>query len=170
MNKASLIIALLFSCVSVVSGYADYSVDSNSAPSFDDYMQLFTFIAKIEGVPGDPNSLLKLAAESTMKSTGKLAPGQFVVVEAQYWKESSSSSRIRSHQNNGGYYVLLKKEKGFQLAGYLVGNRYRWRISGGRIRIIVNYHISVVANESIYQWNGRVFEVITPVAAVSDKK
>ncbi len=168
MNKAFLILALLFSCVSVVSGYADYAIDPNSVPSFDDYMQLFTFIAKTEGVPSDPNSLLKLAAESTMKSTGKLAPGQFVVVEAQFRKENSS--RIRSHQNNGGYYVFLKKEKGFQLAGYLVGNRYHWALSGGRIRIIVNYHMSVVANESIYQWNGKIFENITPVAAVSDKK
>ncbi len=168
MNKAFLILALLFSCVSVVSGYADYGIDPNSIPSFDGYMQLFTFIAKTEGVPGDPNSLLKLAAESTIKRTGKLAPGQFVVVEAQFRKENRS--RIRSHQNNGGYYVLLKKEKGFQLAGYLVGNRYRWALSGGRIRIIVNYHISVVANESIYQWNGKIFEYITPVAAVSDTK
>ena len=155
MINTFLIIILLLSCATTLFAYADYSVDPNGGPFFDNYKQLFTFIAKLEGLSADPDTIRKLAEESTIEPIGQLPPGRFIVIDVEYM--GKEFSKIRSFHNNGSYYILLKNKKNFKLVGCVVGNRYRWDIVEDRIRIIVNYHFSIEPCEAVYLWNGKAF-------------
>lgn len=160
MRKTFLIMILLFSCAATLFAYSDYGVDPNGGPFFDNYKQLFTFIAKLEGLPADPDTIRKLAEESTIEPIGQLSPGRFIVIDVEYM--GKEFSKIRSFHNNGSYYILLKNKKNFKLVGCVVGNRYRWDIVEDRIRIIVNYHFSIEPCEAVYLWNGKSFQPISP--------
>lgn len=160
MRKTFLIIILLFSCAATLFAYADYGVDPNGGPFFDNYKQLFTFIAKLEGLSAEPDTIRKLAEESTIEPIGQLSPGRFIVIDVEYM--GKEFSKIRSFHNNGSYYILLKNKKNFKLVGCVVGNRYRWDIVEDRIRIIVNYHFSIEPCEAVYLWNGKSFQPISP--------
>jgi len=149
--------------------------------NFSSYCELFKFIAKNEGFePGDADNgdfLLKLAADSKIEACqaeGFKLPVIVVTPNYYYYFDYSDGavSMLRGAQGNGKFYLLLPLRKnltngdsadpGFRLVGIAEGNGYEWSSSNFVPQFITRWHISAGESpESVYEWDGKVFKLIT---------
>jgi len=79
---------------------------------------------------------------------------------------------VRGDTGNGRFYLLIPWEKspqdpdnpdpGFVLVGIADGSGYRWSSLNHVSRFIAAWNVSASeAPESVYEWNGKVFKLIT---------
>jgi len=137
---------------------------------FAGYRELYAFIANHANGGGDlttdEKTLFKLAADSTIKIVGldyRHMPYVYVV-ESHYFR--GIHDEIRGEQGNGQYYILrpLAADNatwgGFELVGILDGNAYTVQHINGMPRFVSYWHLSAGEHpESIYDWNGKYFEL-----------
>jgi hypothetical protein len=152
--KAITLVVLFFTtaCYAI----PDHGLDPQGGPAFKDYRALFSFVATLEGIPADADTLLKLAAESSITRLYPKAIGELLVVEAEF--RGDRFSKIRG-AHNGSYYVFLKSKDGMKLVGLIVGDRPpQLELDGDQIRLVSNYHLSVKQNKVTFTWNGKIFK------------
>ena len=152
--KAITLVVLFFTtaCYAI----PDHGLDPQGGPDFKDYRALFSFVATLEGIPTDADTLLKLAAESSITRLYPKAIGELLIVEAEFRGERFS--KIRG-AHNGSYYVFLKSKDGMKLVGLIVGNRLpKLEFDGDQIQLVSNYHLSANPTKVTYKWNGKIFE------------
>ena len=134
---------------------------------FAGYREFFTFVAQntYGGMPTNADTLLKLAADSSIEIIGldfKQMPYVYVV-ESGYF--NGEFDEIRGAQGNGQYYILRPlatddaDSGGFELVGILKGNAYAVQYVNGTPRFVSYWHLSAREHpETIYEWNGKFFE------------
>lgn len=145
----------------------DMSIGNKPGPSFSDYRQLFSWIAKCEGLPTDARTIFDLAAESKLDYFQDEKFGKICIIEVNYYGDGQFN-QIRGAQGNGRYYVIKSTERGFDLVGILEGNSYSWDNVGERRRLITTWHMSISENEGMtYDWNGKTFGAISPASLPS---
>lgn len=108
-------------------------VSTQALPAiFSGYSELFARIASLEGTPSDANSLLALAAESTMtfRPTNDRSL-VFAVITVAYYN-GSTNNQLRGASNNGSFYVIRlahhPDKRGIDLVGIAYGNVFRWEL------------------------------------------
>lgn len=138
-----------------IFAFPDYVLKPNGGPCFANEKQLFAFIGHVENLPTDPNTLHNLTQDS-MQVTMQHPLGRFTVIKAECM--GGKFSRIRSFHGNGSYYIVLKDHKKIQIVGFVAGNRCRWDVGENYIKLIFNYHYSAKLNETVYEWNGKIFQ------------
>src|SRR5687768_13037298 len=117
----------------------------------------FSYIAQRESLPEDRHTLFALAADSTLERSHSHLTGDLVVVRAEYHGQSRFG--IRGAQGQGRYYAFQIRDDGWKLVGIFHGNSYRWEAVGDTLRVITKWHTSASENpETVYTWNGRLFE------------
>ena len=90
---------------------------------FSGYRDVYRFIAEIEGLPTDPDSVLKLAAESHITI---VHPKQFyLLIRPDFWNENFVS-QIRGAHGNGPFYVLRQEGRQLRLIGTIFANHIDW--------------------------------------------
>lgn len=140
---------------------------------FAGYREFYTFVAQhfYGGMPTDADTLFKLAADSTTEivtlSDEKIP---YVYLVTSHYYNGGIYDQIRGAQGNGAYFILrplatdyatLNTDKGFELVGILAGNSCELTHSNGRPQFVTHWHMSAAESpESIYEWNGKVFEQI----------
>src|SRR5580704_10420626 len=90
-----------------------YESSGSKVLHFKSYWEAYVYIAKCESLPTDDNTVLKLAAESTMSIVQIENIGTLHIIEAQYY--DGVYDRIRGAQANGRYYVLRENNGKFDL-------------------------------------------------------
>lgn len=137
--------------------------DLKTARHFDSYQQLFSYIADENGLGTDPQTILKLAADSRVEylnSTTKDGPLRAIITAN--WintQEFAGVNSLRGASNNGLFYVVQFSYDGLQLIGILEGNGFKSSQVNGQEVLITSWHMS--ANEyvqTIYEWDGNVFK------------
>lgn len=155
---------VLFGCA-VRPTDGPYESSNSKALHFKGYREAYVYIAKCESLPADDNTVLKLAAESTMKVVQIENIGTLHIIEAEYY--DGVYDRVRGAQANGRYYVLRENNGKFDLAGILEGNAYRWSQTGKSVALQTHWDSGEKNSEDgwiSYPWNGRAFGAIAPAS------
>ncbi len=113
-------------------------------------------MAKDCGVSQDDEALFNLALASSLDRAQPWGTPQFAVVVTLC---SLDYCDMRGAQGNGSYYLFMPVETGFQFAGKMGGNRYKWTTVNGSPQFVTGHHMSASQSyETIYDWNGTMFK------------
>ncbi len=118
---------------------------------FANYRELFEYIADAESLPKDPETVFKLAAESSI-SVHQVKVGDFHLVIRADFHGDGYVSTIRGAQGNGTFYVLHRERGGLRLIGTMFGNGYVPGSLNGQLYFKMGAHMSAGSSpESIYR-------------------
>lgn len=163
--------ACLFGCSTTKPTFAAGDLDAGQIKlpiKFAGYREFFTFVGTNSSneMPINDDTVFKLAAESTIKIINLDCKqlSYVYVVETHYFR--GMYDEIRGAQGNGQYYILrpLTADNaalgGFELVGILDGNAYTVQHIDETPRFVCYWHLSAREHpESIYEWNGKFFEL-----------
>ena len=158
MQVLILVIFFLFSTIS----FAEDSMGDKPV-YFKDYQAIFAYIADREGVDTDPNTIIELAADSSIEYDRE-SKDLRIIITANYInkKESKGVNEIRGASGNGCFYIFESKRNGYNLIGILEGNGYKKISREGQEQYSTSWHMSAFEyGETIYQFNGKVFKAIS---------
>ena len=152
----------------VIEPHADVTVQL--PVRFSTYRDVYTFIARREGVPTNTDALFKLAADSETEIYAFDDPPPYLWVITPHFYNGGIFDEIRGAQGNGGYYILrplarnftsMDTDCGFELVGVAEGNSVSWRSLNHNPQLITTWHIGGgKPPETVYEWNGKYFEQV----------
>jgi hypothetical protein len=130
--------------------------DAKMPEPIPSYRGIFQLIAKDCDIPQDMDSLLELAADSTLRKHQKIDKYEEVIsIEAQYY---GNKYGIRGAQNGGSFYIFGRRGDTYEHIGTLEGSSLNAGTLNDQLIFYTSLHWSAAeAVETTYKWNGRMF-------------
>ena len=126
---------------------------------FQDYKEIFGYIATEDGLFNDPEMILQLSNDCKVEYIhSEKKDGPLRAVLTANLIDNNGVNILRGASGNGAYYVLQFTPTGMDLVGILVGNGWKNRTIDGHDAFVTTWHMSAFEYvETIYDWNGSVF-------------
>ncbi|MBI4649961.1 hypothetical protein HY745_01440 [Candidatus Desantisbacteria bacterium] len=130
--------------------------DAKAPEPLASYKEIFEFIARENELPSDPDTLLKIAADSILRRHQKIGEYEEIIsIEAEY---RSKYNNIRGAHNSGNFYIFGKTGKTYKHIGTLRGAKLNeGTINGELLFKTRDPWRADQGQEIIYKWNGRRF-------------
>lgn len=125
--------------------------------SFNSLQHVFRFIAKEEGLDTDPETLLKLAADSRSDRHYFRTDPSFhaYIVESTFFDPEDHMVVNRALNGKGSYYVVRQDQDGYSLVGWLQGNSYEIHEEEDAVKIVTSEHVSAwQSTRYVCVWDG----------------
>jgi hypothetical protein len=132
---------------------------------------VFREVARREGLRPDADTLLNLAADSTIHRWRSPDTGRLVIVKPSYYG-TECTDYLRGAQENGSFYVFRMAPRGHTLVGVFAGNSCHIRKTGQSIDAVTTWHCSATEyTERLYVWRGAKFvqEPLPPAARGAER-